>query len=400
MRIGIVHWGFPPIIGGVETHLVVTGPEMVKMGHEVFLLTGAAEGSPENFEFEGMKVIRKKVMDLNWLFKSQFGEVDSNLEDVFDEFLNIAQPDIFHAHNMHYFCQYHARNLERIAKENNIPLVLTAHNCWTDKTYVDLTTKIGWDHIISISEYITREITAVGFPKEKVSTLWHGVDEKLFTPGEPHPSIFEKFPALKTDRPIVFCPARSGLSKGCDIAVEALRLIKEEIPDVLLVMAGSKNIIDWGLTQNKDLAFIVNLVHQLKLEDNFYIDCYNINEMPEIYRLSDVVIYPSSVEEPFGLVMLESMATAKPIVVTDSGGMPEIIFNDVNGFVVKKRHYEALAEKCIKLLKDKALSKRLGETGRKLVEEKYTKRIITQKMLNVYEQMLQKNKAPRQAALV
>ncbi len=107
--------------------------------------------------------------------------------------------------------------------------------------------------------------------------------------------------------------------------------------------------------------------------------------MPDLYRLADVVIYPSSSEEPFGLTMLEAMATAKPIIVTDSGGMPEIIHNDDNGYVVPKMNHEALAEKIIKLLRDGELRNRLGRNGKEQVDRLYTKQIYAQNIYKVYE---------------
>ena len=84
--------------------------------------------------------------------------------------------------------------------------------------------------------------------------------------------------------------------------------------------------------------------------------------------------------------MLEAMATAKPIVVTQSGGMPEIIHSDVNGYVVPKRDHEALAEKIIKLLDNKELRQKLGQTGRAEVECMYTKKIYARNIFNVYDQ--------------
>ena len=94
MRIAQVHWGFPPIIGGVETHLVFMMPELVRMGHKVSLLTGSAEGSPEHFDFHGVKIFRSQYYDLNWLFKSGFQEVDDNVSDVTWDFLEKTKPDI------------------------------------------------------------------------------------------------------------------------------------------------------------------------------------------------------------------------------------------------------------------------------------------------------------------
>ncbi|NQT29517.1 MAG: glycosyltransferase, partial [Candidatus Saganbacteria bacterium] len=107
MKIAMLHWGFPPIIGGVETHLIFLMPELVSMGNQVSLLTGTADNSPHYFDFQGAKIYRSQFLDLNWLFKSGFQEVDDNVHDVIYEYLDKVKPDVIHAHNMHYFSRYH-----------------------------------------------------------------------------------------------------------------------------------------------------------------------------------------------------------------------------------------------------------------------------------------------------
>ncbi|MBU0671461.1 MAG: glycosyltransferase family 4 protein [Candidatus Margulisbacteria bacterium] len=389
MKIAMLHWGFPPIIGGVETHLVSLMPELVKMGHKVSLLTGSAEGYPEHYDFKGVGITRNQYYDLNWLFKSNFQEVDDNVWDVTLGYLNKTKPDVIHCHNMHYFSRYHTRVVEHWALQHKVPLVLTAHNAWKDKLYLDLTCKVAWDRIIAISHYIKRELVAVGVPEEKVDVVHHGIDERKFTPGTSKPFIFKDHPPLKKMKKVVFHPARLGISKGCDITIEAFRIVKNKIPDAALLMSGSGNIIDWGLTQNKDIAFFATLIKHLGLQDSVYINTFSLEkEMPELYRLADVVVYPSSAEEPFGLTMLESMAAAKPIIVTDSGGMPEIIQNDINGYVIPKGNHEALAEKIIKLLSSDKLSAKLGKTGREQIMHMYTKRIYAENIYKVFEQAI------------
>ena len=399
MKIAQLHWGFPPIIGGVETHLVFILPELAKMGHEVSLLTGSADDSPEHFDFNGVKVYRTQYYDLNWLFKSGFQEVDDNVYEVTYEYLNKAKPDVIHVHNMHFFSRYHIRTVEDYAIKHQIPLILTAHNSWNEKIFLDLTCKIAWDKIVSISKYITRELMAIGVPEEKIATLWHGIDSRQFSSREPSKKILEDHPVLKGKKNIVFHPARMGLAKGCDITIEAFRLVKEEIKDAFLLMSGSGNIIDWGLSQNKDIAFFMSLIKHLGLENSVYINTFDIkSEMPNLYNLAKVVVYPSSVEEPFGLTMLEAMASAKPIIVTNSGGMPEIIQDDVNGYVVPKRNHVALAEKIIRLMKDDQLNAKLGKQGRKIIEAKYTKAIYAQNLVKVYEEALAQYKTHKKIA--
>lgn len=118
-----------------------------------------------------------------------------------------------------------------------------------------------------------------------------------------------------------------GLAKGCDVMIKALPGILEHFPDTVLILAGSKNIIDWTMTQDSDIAYFVELIKAMGIEENVLIRCFSIEEMPSMYQLADVVVYPSSNPEPFGLAILEAFASAKPIIVTEVGGIVFIFFD-------------------------------------------------------------------------
>ena len=377
LNIAHLHWGFPPIIGGVETHLTIIMPQMAKYGHNVSLLTGSVEGVKGYYKYKGVDIYRTPLMDLNWLYKRGLKGLEDELSRTFSDFFEKTKPHIIHAHNMHYFSEVHTAMLEEFAKKYKAKLILTAHNVWDDLLFLELTHNIGWDHIIAVSHFIRNELISVGVDYNKVTTVHHGVDQNRFKPGISCDKILEKYPQLR-DRPVVFHPARIGLAKGCDISIKAINLVRKKHPQAILVLAGSKNIIDWGATQQKDIAYMVNLIKHFKLEDNVLIDVYSLDDMREIYAVSTVCVYPSSVSEPFGLVMLEAMASAKPMVVTNSGGMPEIIKDSINGFVVPVRDFESLAFRISQLIEDYNLRMRLGYTGRQILEEQYTKERATQ----------------------
>ena len=179
-----------------------------------------------------------------------------------------------------------------------------------------------------------------------------------------------------------------GLAKGCDVSIKAIRLVKERFPDVLLVMAGTKNIIDWDLVQQKDIAYFVDLVKMFDLKEHVFINFYSYQEMPELYSLAQVCVYPSSAPEPFGLTMLESLSSGKPIIVTESGGMPEVIMDDVNGYLINVKDFEILASRIEHLLGKDRVRERLGNTGRQLVCTHYTKGIMAKCHLDLYRQVL------------
>lgn len=385
-RMAHFHWGFPPIIGGVETHLATILPSFVQSGYEVHLLTGAAEKSKTRENYEGVHVLRTPLMDLNWLYKRGLNGLEDELEDLLKKFLEHARPDLMHAHNMSYFSKTHATCLADAAKRHGVPLILTTHNSWDDNLFLDLIRNISWDHIIAVSHFIKRELIGCGVDDAKIRVVHHGVDHRLYNPEGPTREALKKYPHLK-NRPVIFHPARMGLAKGCDVSIKALNLIREHVPNIMMVLAGTTNIIDWGSTQPKEIAYMVNLVDFFKLRDNILIDSYPLAMMPQLYRLSDVCIYPSSVCEPFGLTMLEALSSCRPMIVTDMGGMPEIIKDGINGFVVPVRDFETLASKCIHLLQNAKKRNRLGYTGQQMVHQQFTIDDVAQNTLDVYNEV-------------
>ena len=171
-----VHWAFPPIIGGVETHLVMLLPALVKKGHDVSLLTGSAEGRKAHQNYKGVKVTRSPMMNLNWLSKRGLIGIEDELRDIVSSFLDREKPQIVHAHNMNYFSKTHAKVLEEeVKKKRNLPLILTAHNSWDDMLFLKLTRDIKWDHIIAVSFYIKKELMGIGCASDRVQPYTTGL---------------------------------------------------------------------------------------------------------------------------------------------------------------------------------------------------------------------------------
>ncbi len=387
LRISQLHWGFPPIIGGVETHLVSLLPTLVNMGHKASLLTGSAEGYKMRYDFCGVDVRRTPLMDLNWLFKRGLAGLDDDIYRMFISYIDETKPDILHAHNMHYFSKPHAETLGEVAKKKGVPLVLTAHNVWDENLYLDLTRDVPWNHVIAVSHYIRREIVGIGVSPRRCTVIHHGIDHRRFHPGASTKSVYSDYPELKGRR-IIFHPARMGIAKGCDVSIKAFNIVHKRFPDAALVLAGTKNIIDWGATQQKDIAYFLSLIKFYGFKDNVLIDAYSLDQMPGLYAASEIVLYPSSAMEPFGLTMLEAMSSARPIIVTEAGGMPEIIQSGINGFVVPVKDFESLAGNICTLLAEDRLREDIGRTGRQMVEHQFTKEIMAEHHVEVYEDLL------------
>lgn len=101
-----------------------------------------------------------------------------------------------------------------------------------------------------------------------------------------------------------------------------------------------------------------------------------VKEVENIYHTADIVVVPSRWQEPLGLINLEAGACRKPVVATRVGGIPEVVEDGVNGYLVEAASVEALADRVSRLVADPALRVRLGEAGRVRVEHDFTTRPV------------------------
>ncbi|MBC7343927.1 MAG: glycosyltransferase family 4 protein [Clostridia bacterium] len=394
MKIAMLHWGFPPVIGGVETHLAMLCPDLVRMGHDVSLLTGWVDERREEVRVNGVLVRRTPLMDLNWLNPARILAFKAEIAAEVRDFILDVRPDVIHAHNMHYFSPTHAEVLGAVKREFGIPLVLTAHNVWSDSLWEEmLAYKDQWDEIIAVSAYIKRELVLSGYPAERIKVIYHGIDVDKFSPArEADEDLFREMPALRGRR-IIFHPARMSLAKGSHLAVQAMAEIATEFPDALLVMAGTEKTVDWGSYQQGEIATIRKMIEDLRLTERVAIRFLPWSEMPRMYRASEIVIYPSCFEEPFGLVMLEALASGRPLVVSRAGGMPEIVKNGLNGLVIPRGSADALAGACLLLLRNREYALKLANRGRERVMKYFTKEVMAKKTVAAYARVISLAKA-------
>jgi glycosyltransferase involved in cell wall biosynthesis len=117
------------------------------------------------------------------------------------------------------------------------------------------------------------------------------------------------------------------------------------------------------------------------------------NQKPHYFAESDIVVIPS-LQEAFGLVVSEAMASGKPVVGSRVGGIPDQIIDGYNGFLVQPKNPLEIAEKILWLTDNPSVAKHMGRRGRDMVERKFNieKRIET--ILSLYEKLLEKQGQP------
>lgn len=101
-----------------------------------------------------------------------------------------------------------------------------------------------------------------------------------------------------------------------------------------------------------------------------------VKAVEALYRAADIIVFPSRWQEPLGLISLEANACGKPVVATRVGGIPEVITDGENGYLVEAGEVAALAERTGRLIADPALRSRMGAAGRERVEQEFAEKPI------------------------
>jgi glycosyltransferase involved in cell wall biosynthesis len=181
-------------------------------------------------------------------------------------------------------------------------------------------------------------------------------------------------------RRVVFYGGRLDRLKGGLELVRALELVRRAHPDAVLLTVGEALP---GFHEEMQ-ALGRGLGVQEALVSAGWLDG---EELRAAYRLADVVATPSLCFESFGLVNLEAMAAARPVVASFWGGPSDLVEDGVTGFLVNPLHVTALAERLARVLGDAALAARLGAAGRARAERLFGLDEQVSRTLRVYAEL-------------
>jgi len=382
MKICMTHYAFYPTTGGVETHLLDLCAALVRQGHEVHALVGSMPGEPEESEVEGIFVHRRDWMNPELMRERKHAEnipvdkawapLQKEVKKYYQDFIQEFDIDLVHAHNFHHFLPEYGLALTELRRENGLPTFLTIHEMWGEFLCRDLLERTEWDRIIAVGQHVYGDVIAEEPDLTNLQVVLHGVNTEMFRPNMQGDQLKREL-GLEGQR-VILHPARLLPWKGVHTTVEAFRMIAERFPDVSLINTDTHEILDWADELQGYREKIFAMVEDNGLSDRVVMRSFDFSkELPQAYALSDIVIYPTSGEEPFGLVPLEGMACEKPVVVSRSGGLIESVVDGVTGFLIPKEDASLLANRLSALLKWPDLAKRMGQAGRRHVETHFSR---------------------------
>lgn len=231
------------------------------------------------------------------------------------------------------------------------------------------------DHIIALSESDLRWLIYLGLPKNKITVIPNGIDPEKFNR--------RKHFVERTEKIKILCVARFDKNKNYESLVFALSKLNDDGLNFEAYFIGAISDNQYfeeilGLIKKKGLEKLIKI--GVSIDDPALVDCY---------LSCDLFVLPSSMET-FPLVILEAMYAGLPIVATYVGGIPDIIKDGVNGFLVPPNDPQQLYERCLQLLKDDKLRNEFG-TINKETAKNYTWSKIASSTYNLYQQVMEKH---------
>jgi glycosyltransferase involved in cell wall biosynthesis len=213
-----------------------------------------------------------------------------------------------------------------------------------------------------------------------VGELPNGVDVDRFHPGIDGSRVRDRH-GLRTDEPtILFVGAldRAHYFKGIPTLLQALACIPD--PGVRLLVVGDGDLRTAYQDQAAELDLEARVTFCGRVPDA---------ELPVHYAACDLLVLPSTtMGEAFGVVLLEAMACAKPVVASNLPGVRSVVTHGVDGLLAESGDVNDLTSKMQSLLDSPGQCREMGERGRAQVVDKYDWRAIVSRLERIYTEVL------------
>lgn len=389
LRIIMLSWEYPPrTVGGLGRHVHDLSRALSGLGVEVHVFTCPARGKPL-YEVDDLGVHVHRVnpdeLDtgdfLGWLTRLNAGMVRKAEESG----LGRGYFSLVHAHD--WLVRDAARE---IAEKSGMPLVVTIHATEYGRNrgiFTDLQRKIHniegdlvarSSQVICCSSYMAREVQRLfGEGRGGIKVIPNGVDagNLVVRPG------FEADFKDKAEGPKIAFLGRLVPEKGVQVIIEALPLIRRNHPGATLLVAGKGPYEDVlrKLAERHGVGDYVKFIG--------FVDDEGRNRL---LAEASVAVFPS-LYEPFGIVALEAMAAGTPVLVSETGGLAEIISHGIDGLKVPPGRPELLARYVVELLGHPQLAEKLGRKAYSKVVSRYDWNQIAFETARVYTDVLRRD---------
>ncbi|MGC8998024.1 MAG: glycosyltransferase family 4 protein [Candidatus Bathyarchaeia archaeon] len=387
LRVMMLTWEFPPrIVGGISPHVYYLSRSLAKSGVKVYVVTCDFPGAPSHETLNGVEVYRvDSYKNPSPDFASWVYLMNMNMQKEAAFIVReLGGVDIFHAHD--WLVANAGIGLKHVFRR---PLLATIHSTeygrrngihsdyerMIHETEAWLTYE-AW-RVICCSNYMISHVKWVfGLPEDKLIMIPNGVDAKEYEKSDNDLNQFRRRFALPEEKIVLFV-GRLVYEKGIHVLVNAVPKVLEKV-NAKFVIVGN------GYMQQSLSEHIKNIGLAHKVMFTGFVDDKTLRNLQ---KCADVSVVPS-LFEPFGIVALEAMAAKSPVVVSDTGGLSEIVEHEVTGIKVYPNNPDSLAWGITRVLLDNDLANNLRKNAYRKVVETYNWEKISQQTKKVYENVL------------
>lgn len=381
MRIAHVTATFPPYQGGTGNVAYYNARELAKRGHEVQVFTAGTLGKSSEETVSGFEVHR-----LDPVYQVGNAPILLGLAGRLRDF------DIIHLHHVFILG---AEMVRYSTWRSGTPWVVSIHNDLIGDgirgplfaSYQSVSARLSIRHAdllcaISLDHFIASKLAAsLGEKRPPVVELPNGVDTDLFCPAEGD-STRQRYGIPHTAKLALFVAAldRAHYYKGLDRLLEAWDEVDRQH---WLLIVGDGDMRKSYERKANELGVAKRAV--------FAGAVYN-EKLPEFYRAADVTVFPSTIPESFGLVLIESMACGTPVIASDFPGVRRVVSPLADGFLVEAGNVGSLAAQLNHALSlSPERRKQMGTNGRRKAVREFDWQNCGERLENYYLQLLQGN---------
>ena len=228
------------------------------------------------------------------------------------------------------------------------------------------------DRTVAVSEAVKQNLADNGFPEKKIALIYSGVGQVRELDTEEKNRIKDRL-GIRPEEIVVGIVARLAEVKGHKYFLDAAEIISRDNGNVRFLIAGAG-------PKEKDLR---ELVFRRGLTDRVIFTGF-VENIYEIFNILDINVI-SSLSEAICLSLIEGMFVGKPAVAADIGGIPEVVKDGYNGYLVPAGNSGRLADGILKLIRDPELRKAMGDRGRELANGHFTADAMARNIEELYE---------------
>lgn len=396
MKILMLTWEYPPrIVGGIARVVNDLSKRLIKDGHEVTVVTYREGNAPYYEDDKGVQVYRIDNYMINpnnfidWIMQMNFNMIAKANELIAKK----GNFDVIHAHD--WLVAYAAKTLKN---SYDIPIVSTIHATEAGRNsgihdevqrYInDTEWMLTYEstEVVVNSNYMKCELQRLfGLPFEKINVVANGINTNMFNTVERDYNFRRQYSA--DNEKIILFMGRLVYEKGIQHLISAMPKILQGYHDSKLVIAGKGGMIEELKAQ----------VNSMGIGNKVYFTGYmDAKQVCKMYKSADVSVFPSTYE-PFGIVALEAMLAGVPVVVSDVGGLNEIVEHGINGMKSYAGNPNSLADSILELLRNPQLCDNVVKKAKAKVKNDYNWAKIAQDTHFVYQKAICQTMAQRQA---